>query len=68
MPALNWVGNQPIVSEILTKPSSRKQFAGNEKGPWKRGAGSYLFIHLHYRSVTDILVTNIEMLRFLNRT
>ena len=52
MTALKWFSeNQPIVSGLLEQPGSRIQFASNEKGPWKRGAGSYLYIHLYYRSV-----------------
>ena len=53
MPTLNWVvENQPKVSGILTQPSSRKQFAGRRKGSLENGeGGSYLYIHLYYRSV-----------------
>ena len=46
-----------MVSVILTQPSSIKQFGSNlanEKGHWKRKGGSYLYIHLYYRSVTLI--------------
>ena len=40
VPTLNWVfENQPIVSGILTENS----LLADEKVPWKRGAGSYLY-------------------------
>ena len=49
MPTLNWVNeNHPMVLEILTHPSSRKQFgSGRKKGHGKRKGGSYLYIHLY---------------------
>ena len=62
MPTLNWVfENQPIVTGILTEPSSRKQFASRRKIYWKRGGGSYLYIHLYYRYVlkTKVFKTKI---------
>ena len=49
---LNWVfENQPMVSGILTQSSSRNNLLADEKGHWKRWGGSYLYIHLYYRSV-----------------
>ena len=60
MPTFNWVfENQPMVSGILTQLSSRKQFGSRRKRSLKREGGSYLYIHLYYRSV-DLI---IEMLR-----
>ena len=29
----------------------RKKLLADEKGPWERGAGSYLYIFLYYRFV-----------------
>ena len=38
VPALNWViENQPMVSDILTQPSSRKQFGIRRKRSFKKG-------------------------------
>ena len=31
-------------------------FLADEKGPWKRRAGIYLYIHLYYRSVVITLL------------
>ena len=56
MTTLNWVfDNQPIVSGILSQPNSRKKVASRRKRSLEKGAGGYLYIHLYYRSVVDIL-------------
>ena len=41
------------MSGILTQPSSRKQFARRRKRSLRKGAGSYLYINLYYRSVNQ---------------
>ena len=56
LPTLDTVfDNQPIVSEILTHPSSRNNLLADEKGAWKRGADSYLYKYLYNRSVTELI-------------
>ena len=43
MPTLNGVfENQPIVSDSQV---AENNLLADEKGPWKRGAGSYLYTH-----------------------
>ena len=47
MPTLNWVfEKQPIVSGILTNLVSENNLEADEKGHWKREAGSNLCIHI----------------------
>ena len=63
MPTLNWVfENQPIVLGTLIQPSNRKQFASRRKRSLKRGAGSYLFIHLYYRFYKKKIIRGGEVL------
>ena len=51
---LNWFfENSPIVSGILTQVAENNLMA-DEKVPWNRGAGSYLYKHLYYRSVINL--------------
>ena len=70
---LNWVfENQQIVSGILTQPISRKQYAIKRKGSLKKGSGSYLYIHLYYRSdmptSTDVRIKPDYRKALLNKT
>ena len=64
MPTLNLViKNQPMVSVILTQLSSRKQFGSRRKRSMKREGGSYLYIHLYYKSVVYIDFIGIKTTR-----
>ena len=51
MPTLNCAfENKPIVSGISTQPVAENNLLADEKDSWKEGSGSYLYIHLYYRS------------------
>ena len=40
-----------MMSVILPQPSRENNLVADGKGHWKRKGGSYLYIHLYYRTV-----------------
>ena len=59
MPTLNWVfENQPMVLEILTQASGRKQFVSRRGRSLEKGGGSNLYLHPYYRSLPITMINS----------